>query len=514
MKSAFSNRVAIWLLLMLVAFIPIRAEAQSMGPDATSLSQSDNDYSATPYRTYAEYALDLLLNRAQGRGIGIPIHPDEYFVGPGDEFTVYFVSTEIDDILCRVNIGGQLFIKSVGPIEVAGVSLREAIQKTKSAIKKNYAGTEFDIQLTDFRFVQINIIGEIVRPGIYYVPAVWRVTEAIDLAGGLLPEASSRKIILRNDQEEFPVDIVRFDAIGDQSANPFVCKGNTIIAPNRRMSDESVSISGLVNQPGIFSLVAGDRLSDFIVYAHGAKGRLADMMIHVSSQNGDITDRLDGASPETADFIPAPDDNIALLWKDNRKTFGTVTIFGEVTRPGRYPLDTEGFSLKDLLTLCGGIADYGCSEMVQIYRLTHQHFTNDRRTNPGMNVYPGNHGFSDGSGGSVKHGLVSFDPRHPRDHSQLILADGDSVYVPRATGMVSVTGAVASPGLIGFHEGKGVDYYLKQAGGLGYDADQDRMVVINPITGGSISARIADKLFDGEMLFVPRKENGKNYDGR
>jgi protein involved in polysaccharide export with SLBB domain len=103
--------------------------------------------------------------------------------------------------------------------------------------------------------------------------------------------------------------------------------------------------------------------------------------------------------------------------------------------------------------------------------------------------------------------LISFNPRQPQDYSAIELVDGDSLFVPRASNMVTVMGAVVSPGLVPFQQGKTVDYYLNRAGGLGYDADRDRMVVVNPITGGEMTAHEAGELFDGEILFVPVKES-------
>ena len=89
----------------------------------------------------------------------------------------------------------------------------------------------------------------------------------------------------------------------------------------------------------------------------------------------------------------------------------------------------------------------------------------------------------------------------------LELVNEDSLYIPYATGMVMVSGAVAYPGLVKFEDKKSLDYYIDQAGGYGYDADKKRTVVINPYTGGRISSANVDRLFDGEIVFVPQKDN-------
>jgi protein involved in polysaccharide export with SLBB domain len=281
------------------------------------------------------------------------------------------------------------------------------------------------------------------------------------------------------------------------------------MVPGRQATDEMIAISGLVNDPGMFTVKDADRVEDFIAYAGGSKGDLADMIVVITPGNGSPPSRLDGADPSTFDEIPTPGSNITLIWKNGKKALGTVIVFGEVVRPGIYPVESDSFSLSDLLTQCGGITSDGYLEMIQIHRLAwRDHFDGVRKSRGNPEPPNGGKSSAGSSGNGRPSGLISYNPRHPLDHSLLALVDGDSIYVPRATGMVAVTGAVASPGLIKFQRGKGVEYYLQQAGGLGYGADREKTVVINPVTGGRIGAGKAGELFDGETLYVPRKENG------
>jgi protein involved in polysaccharide export with SLBB domain len=450
----------------------------------------------------------MLLNQMNGRGLDVAIDSDEYMVGPGDEFTISFISDEIDDIVSRIGPGGKLFLKSVGAVELTGLSLRDAIQKIEESVRNNFSGAGYDIQLSDYRFIRINVIGEVVQPGLYYVPAVWRVSEVIDLAGGLTPAASTRRIELRSPDSKTQVDLVRFEKIGDTRSNPFIGNGRTIFVPGRQNAGQYVAVSGEVVRPGIFETVAGDRLSDYLAYASGLNGDLADMTIEIASSNDGNTRRIDGADAEALDYIPQPGENITVTRKDGRSHSGNVIITGEVIRSGVYPVSGKDFSLGKLLKLCGGITPQGCANMIRIYRWTNYRVMPERiqeSESAGSRLQTQFYN----SGDSInRRALVSFNPRQPLDPNQIMLVDGDSVYVPKSTGMISVSGAVVSPGLVAFHAGKGVGYYLEQAGGLGFNADRENMVVYNPVTGGGISADKAGELYDGEMLFVPQKESG------
>jgi protein involved in polysaccharide export with SLBB domain len=500
MKSAFSGiAIKFLLVFVLIGAVTVDLGAQTSRNQVDLTASVDNGNRIQRYGSYAEFALDMLLNQIGNRGLDISIDPDQYIVGPGDQFGISFVSGDIGDIHCRVGLDGELFIKSVGSINVSGLTLGEAIERLGTAISKNFSGGGYNVQLTDFRFIRLNIIGQVAQPGLYYVPAIWRASEAIDLAGGVTPEASNRRIRLLTGNHEYPVDLVRFGAVGDDAANPMVCDGRTLIIPGRQESDQYISISGLVNKPGMFMAVDGDKLSDLLAYSHGVRGDRADMMILISSAAGKVTNRLDGADEAALDFVPTPGDNLSLVWKDGHQRFGYAMIMGEVARPGQYPLENKNFSLQSLLGLCGGITADGCGDMIRIYRLIPE---------APMTEYSAHQTSNSQLERDTRRQLLSYNPRHPLDFSELILKDGDSVYIPAATGMVAVTGAVVSPGLVSFQPGKSVDYYLDRAGGLGFDADRARMVVVNPATGGGISAEKAGELFDGETLFVPRKENG------
>lgn len=510
MKMSFSAITVICLLAVLIMVVdPTWLSAQSTGPESTGFLRSEVGYLEKPYGSYAEYALDLILRRAPDHGLGVSIDPLEYVIGPGDEFTIFFVSGDISNIICRVGIEGKLFIKSVGSIDISGLALNDAIAEIQTAVRKSFSNTAFDIQLTNFRLVQINVIGEVMRPGIYYAPAVWRASELLDLAGGLTSKASLRKIVLRGAEGEYPVDLLKFGATGDKKANPFICKGTTVTVPSRSAADRHVTLSGLVTRPQVFEISDGDRLADFIAYAHGLAGDFRDMAVSVTSSNETAVRSMDGADPKILDFVPSPGDNILLTWKEGRRKFGTVTILGEVARPGKYTIEGRQFGLNDLLNLCGGFTSEGSPEMIQIYRLTPNYASRGSMGNLADGSFSSGTANSTGFGeDDYTYNKVSFNPRGSMDFSQLLLSDGDSLIVPRMTGMVSVTGAVASPGLVVFRKGEDVEFYLKEAGGLGFDADKNRMVVFNPNTGGGINADEVGELFDGEILFVPRKESG------
>lgn len=448
-------------------------------------------------------AIDPLLLQSKYRFLDTFVDPEEYTVGAGDEFSLLFTSSDISNVTFEINSDGSLFIKSVGSIELGHISLKAAIEKITDRVGEIYSNTEFIVQLTGYRVCRINVIGQVRYPGIYYAPAIWRVSEVIELAGGITAQAAVRRIILRGLGMSYSADLVRFHGLGDLSANPMVSRGNVIEVQRRREGYGMVSVTGLVAKPGIIEHVAGDCLNEYLAFTGGTRGNPEDMEIMVTPGTGGEPERFDGAQKSTLDYEPIPGDNVKLVWKADRRHFGVVEIFGSVMRPGRYVISSNDFTVKDLLDFCGGISEDGNGDMIRVFR---------RNWRDATGLDPMNFNDSIGLSASgmdqvISGGIISYNPRAPLSFDEFLLVDGDSLFIPELSGMVAVSGAVASPGLVSYRKGKTVDYYLQQAGGLGFNADKSRMTVYNPATGARIEAARAGELFDGELLFVPQKES-------
>jgi protein involved in polysaccharide export with SLBB domain len=489
--TGFRRAIAIGLVSLLWLHIPNIIEAQEERPGLIPIG----------------FGPETLMRQFQSSFETTYIDPDKYIVSPGDKFAILFTSNQITDIRCEINTGGNLFVKSVGLIELGHITLKQAIDRISDRVRIIYPKADFTIQLTGFRIVRVNVTGEVKNPGIYYAPAIWRTSEVIDMAGGLTENALVREIKLCGFGHEYTADLVRFNALGDPESNPLICNGSTIEVPHRRSASGHVSISGLVNRPGTFTYVNQDRLTDMIDYAGGLSGPLTDMEIIVSSSGGQEKLRFDGDSSAVLDWKPSMGDNIKLVWKEDRRNFGTVDIFGAVIRPGRFTILQDGFTLADLYRLSGGASAEGCPEMIQIFR---RRPAGNASGDISRYASPEPDGGDNGDqmiGGPYQLSRVSLNPREVFSADELELIDGDSLYIPYATGMVLVSGAVASPGMVKFSEKKAITYYINKAGGYGFDADKARAVIINPYTGGRISADKANHLFDGEILFIPRKDS-------
>jgi protein involved in polysaccharide export with SLBB domain len=164
----------------------------------------------------------------------------------------------------------------------------------------------------------------------------------------------------------------------------------------------------------------------------------------------------------------------------------TVVITGEVKFPGRYSLMSKKERLSDLIERAGGLTDYAYAGGVSFYR-------------------------------NEKHlGRIGVDlAKVMKDESfrdNLILQDGDSLYIPAYSGVVNVGGAVNSPVAVAYVPGADLDYYVSAAGGPSQKADTKRAYVRQP--NGKVESvhrrfLLPDGVPDpgpGSMVYVPERD--------
>ncbi len=189
-----------------------------------------------------------------------------------------------------------------------------------------------------------------------------------------------------------------------------------------------------------------------------------------------------GPSPEV---VLQPYDNVLILRQPNWELQRTVAVTGEVRFPGRYSLIAKSERISDLLRRVGGLTPEGYANGVTFFR------TRDSIGRVGIEL-PN----------------VLTNPRSP---DNLLLQDGDSIYIPRYSAIVRVQGAVNSPVAVTFVPGQDINYYIRASGGASQKADVRRAYVTQP--NGKVDAEAQRFLIPdyvpkpqpGSTVFVPER---------
>jgi len=497
--------------------------------DAFSLPESESDGQRRPS---AQIETDVV--RIGKAAYDAVIRSGRYIVGPGDTFVVIVDRGEGPE-MAEVAVGaeGKLGIPYIGAVMVAGLSLSDTNTAIESAIQERFQHLSIDVTLSRLRTFPVNILGEVRWPGAYMATGVEQASELIMRAGGLLrpPEGQSslRNIqIQRLSETGRPesmgrkVDLALWRLAGGTGHNPFLLDGDQILVPVR---GDSIGISGMVRNPGNYEFVPGDRIANLVQLGGGLSGEVGSakaelLRLHRGGKPGerrqiDLAKAM--AGDQTANIPLQEGDKCYVEGEDER-----VTLEGEVRFPGAYPIG-KGLSLKTLIERAGGFTSLASLAQASVIRklpeeekaqgeedvelerflsLSQQELTAAERALFAMKTRQ--------IQGRLPVDFVALFQKGQKKYD-VALEGGDIVRVPRLIPIVSVMGAVVTPGAIPYDSAHTVRDYVEQAGGFGARAQKGDIMVIKSNTGNQVKASKVKRIDPGDTILVPNKIPGEGW---
>jgi protein involved in polysaccharide export with SLBB domain len=302
-----------------------------------------------------------------------------------------------------------------------------------------------------------------------------------------------------------------------------------------------VTILGPFTRPGVFDWHEGMRASD-LVYRAGVPKLSAQRHYAELARLGDgrtrSVVRLDLARLlSTEDRAPVgltddrvnprlePFDQITIYENPDFRMHRTVSILGQVRRPGPYVIQEERFTLGQLIDRAGGLTGDAMPSGAIFLRpapaapegdadgrdaaavdaiLQRLNETKRARDTGALESSPLLHGLVQGR---LNRMVVDLPAVLRGDARQdVAMLDGDQVFIPRRTDSVCVVGEVASP-FATFHvrPGDRVRDVLALAGGYTRNADQAQVRLLKA-DGRVVDSRVERRGMEpGDALLVPQR---------
>jgi len=296
-----------------------------------------------------------------------------------------------------------------------------------------------------------------------------------------------------------------------------------------RMRDKySVRIDGEIRKPGRYDYALDMTLSDLVYLAGGVKRSAYLLNAEIARLDSDTTRiskvmkvnlKLALERPHTKDDpVLKPQDAVFIREIPNYKDHEVVWIGGEVVFPGSYVLDKKGETLKDLIIRAGGFTDRAFLKGAIFIR---QNVAQDLENRDILDVVTSLQQIYSDSLGIVKKEIMPIDINPSKmnrividlpsimsdedSQEDIVLRDGDRIFIPRYPSGVSVIGAVASSGTIKFMRGKNAKYYIERAGGFTKRSARNEIRIIK--ANGSVVKKnaIRTEVELGDVIVVPSK---------
>ena len=312
----------------------------------------------------------------------------------------------------------------------------------------------------------IYLEGHVLRPGRYSYREGMKLTDLIPSYKDLLPEPSERyaEIIRIAAPDNRPV-VESFNlgaVLADPETAPRLQALDTIRIFGRYDLETApeFAVFGEVRQPGSYRSSGTAHLRDAIYQAGGItpeaweeSAQLFRSVPDGSTKVFSISLREALAGDPLNNILIEPRDRILVHRQPERVNPPSVTVRGEVARPGRYPL-TANMRVSDLVTSAGGLLRSANSTSAD---LTH---------------YAATSGSSPTALQQESHSVKLGAALTKEETEDLSLRDGDILTVPQQTGWknmgasVSLRGEVGKPGVYGIQPGERLSSLLRRAGGL------------------------------------------------
>jgi polysaccharide biosynthesis/export protein len=374
-----------------------------------------------------------------------------YVLGPGDVLQLYLWGMVNNALTLQVNRQGEIFVPRIGTIPVWGRPLGEVRQLIHEQLSRQFSGFRMSLNLSEPRSIQVFIVGEVTRPGVYTVSPVSTIINALFVAGGPTKLGSLRIIrLIRNNRTIGTLDMYDFLLRGNRARDIRLESGDTVfVAPIGPV----VGIAGNVKRPAIYELNGPTRITDLFQMAGGVPptGYLQRVQIERVKPHTEklvldlqLNDLKNGR--RTTNNPVLEDGDLVKIFPIDTRIYNAVFLEGSVRRPGEYELK-NGMRLGDLLSPAEVLPEAYINR-VEVIR-TYPNFTRKILAADLQKLWEGD---------------------QPQN---LPLEPGDRIVISsesRSLGEVMLQGELKRPGIYPIVQGERLSSVLKRAGGFTEEA--------------------------------------------
>ena len=466
---------------------------------------------------------------------------------------------------CLVNVTGKvkrpMFYEmkrneSVGTLlKYAGGFTGDAYKKTVKVIRKSgskysiFNVGEFDVssfKIEDEDSIAVDSViprysnmvevrGAVFRPGMYQVGGeITGVRSLLEHADGVTEDAFLKHAVMHRLKFDRTLEVIQVDVEGIMSgrvADIPLKNEDVLYIPSKKdlQEQQTFTIHGEVIYPGKYAYADNTTIEDLIIQAGGLTDAASVMKVDVARRIADAhaieaTDTIartysfklkDGFVIDgTPGFVLMPYDEVYVRTSPGFSEQKNVLVQGEIMFSGTYTLSKKNQRLSELIKEAGGLTNTAYARGARLER----RLTPEERAR--METILRMVKSQSGSGDTLD--IRKLDIRdtysvgiqldkaleEPGSNYDVVLRQGDRIYIPEYTNTVKISGDVMYPNTVAYREGKGVKYYVDKAGGWGNRAKKSRAYIVY-MNGTVAQVGRGVKPEPGCEIVVPTKPEGR-----
>lgn len=383
---------------------------------------------------------------------------------------------------------------------------------------------------------RVEIRGAVYRSGLYELSGtVNTVKQLIKKAEGLRGDAFLNRALLDRENEDLSHEVIAVDLGGllkGTVADIPLQKNDILYIPSIHdlKEEETISIHGEVASPGTFLFSKNMTIEDLLVQSGGLLEAAATTKVDITRRikdpkstsfssvlgktySFDIKDGL--VVGGEGDFHLEPFDEVYVRKSPAYRKQQNVVVAGEVLFGGNYALVKKNERLSDLISKAGGITPDAYVKGARLIRkMTEEEQRRQADAVRMARMEEGKDSISVEKLNISDTYTVGINLEkaisNPGSDFDLVLREGDVLFIPEYINTVKISGAVMYPNSVLYKRGESLRYYINQAGGYGNLAKKKKAYVV--YMNGTVSrlkSRDKKAIEPGCEIIVPSKEEKK-----
>ena len=352
----------------------------------------------------------------------------------------------------------------------------------------------------------VEIKGAVFRPGQFHLGGnVSSVKTLIESAEGVTEDAFTDHAVLHRLKADRSLEILPIDVKGIlNGTSPDVPLQNedVLFIPTQEdlRMERTLTITGEVMSPGTYEYADNTTIEDLIVQAGGLTDQASLARVDVSRRIVDAhatqkTDRIsedftfdikDGlVIDKDRKFLLKPYDVVHVRKSPAFHTARNISLTGEVNYEGAFTLKDKKQRLSDAISGAGGVTEFAYLKGATLLR----RMTDEERVRMSATMKAIRQLLTE-RGDSVSYEKLDLGNNYPvaidleaallkpGSDADVILREGDRIFIPEYNGIVKVSGDVMFPNTVFYEKGKKYKQYVEMAGGFGNHARKKKTFIV------------------------------------
>jgi protein involved in polysaccharide export with SLBB domain len=351
----------------------------------------------------------------------------------------------------------------------------------------------------------VEIKGAVFRPGQFRLSSVTTVRSLIEAAEGLTEDAFSDHAIIHRLKEDRSLEVISVDVKGIMNgtvADVALQNEDVLFIPTQEelRKERYFTVTGEVMTPGIYEYADNTTIEDLIVMAGGLRDGANLSRVDVSRRINDpkatkkTTDIAQTFTFELKDglmingdksFVLEPYDVVHVRRSPGYVMPKNISVTGEVNYEGAFTIEKKNLHLTDAIQMAGGVTDDAYLRGARLVRV----MSDEERVRQQATLEAIRNILTE-RGDSISAAKLKLENtyvvgieldkamKNPGGEYDLLLREGDRIYVPEYNGAVKISGDVFFPNTVSYVAGKGYKWYVNQAGGFGNRAKKSKAFIV------------------------------------